>query len=260
MNSLSKLLIVLISLTTTVTYNFSLQQLGNIGQISFAQEQNTDLGAKNNYYNGIKVIEKLGDWRNQENNIPYSEPVIIKDDFGSSEVMVFDRNYITKRQQFTPNGYTLTVQTQWTSEYITVYASIQRVQCGLFAIICTSVAEREEKLIGNKLEVLIDGKSYTVYGNKGQFIVNDDLSRALFNAPEKESKIRIIIDENKFIDNAIGIGTVKAWRKVYQPTGNENTSKNITISPSNQTFEKKRHRNYSLSINSWYCKNHLKRG
>ena len=125
-----------------------------------------------------KVIEKLGDWRNQENNIPYSEPVIIKDDFGSSEVMVFDRNYITKRQQFTPNGYTLTVQTQWTSEYITVYASIQRVQCGLFAIICTSVAEREEKLIGNKLEVLIDGKSYTVYGNKGQFIVNDDLSRA----------------------------------------------------------------------------------
>lgn len=130
MNRLSKSLIVFISLTTTVTYSFSSQQLGNIGEIGFAQEQNTDLGAKNNYYNGIKVIEKLGDWRNQENNIPYSEPVIIKDDFGSSEVMVFDRNYITNA------GYKLTVQTQWTSEYITVYASIQRVECGLFAIIC----------------------------------------------------------------------------------------------------------------------------
>lgn len=233
MNRLSKSLIVFISLTTTVTYSFSSQQLGNIGEIGFAQEQNTDLGAKNNYYNGIKVIEKLGDWRNQENNIPYSEPVIIKDDFGSSEVMVFDRNYITNV------GYKLTVQTQWTSEYITVYASIQRVECGLFAIICRPLAEREEKLIGNRLEVLIDGKSYTVYGSKGQFIVNDDLSKALFNASEKESKIRITIDENKYIDNAIGVGTVKAWKKVYKPTIDENISKNIIISPSNQTFEKK---------------------
>jgi hypothetical protein len=233
MNRLSKSLIVFISLTTTVIYSFSSQQLGNIGEIGFAQEQNTDSGAKNNYYNGIKVIEKLGDWRNQESNIPYSEPVIIKDDFGSSEVMVFDRNYITNA------SYRLTVETQWTSEYITVYASIKRVQCGLFAIICTPVGEKEEKLIGNRLEVLIDGKSYTVYGSKGQFIVNDDLSKALFNASEKESKIRITIDENKYIDNAIGVGTVKAWKKVYKPIINENISKNIIISPSNQTFEKK---------------------
>ncbi|MFN9615612.1 MAG: hypothetical protein ACK55Q_09885, partial [Dolichospermum sp.] len=83
MNSLSKLLIILISLTTAITYDFSPQQLGNIGQISFAQENNTNSEAKNNYYNGIKVIERLGDWRTQENSIPYSEPVIIKDDFGS---------------------------------------------------------------------------------------------------------------------------------------------------------------------------------
>lgn len=235
MNSLSKLLIILISLTTAITYDFSPQQLGNIGQISFAQEENANSGAKNNYYNGIKVIEKLGDWRTQENSIPYSEPVIIKDDFGSSEIMVFDRNYINNIIE----EYKLTIQTQWTPEYVTVYGSIQRTRCGLFAFTCRSVGEKREKLIGNKLEVLIDGKSYAVYGEKGQFVINDDLSKALFNAPEKESKIRIIIDENRFIDNAIGIGTVKAWKKVYQPTENRNTNTNITISPSSQTFEKK---------------------
>ncbi|MFN9181266.1 MAG: hypothetical protein ACK6A9_22650 [Dolichospermum sp.] len=235
MNSLSKLLIILISLTTAITYDFSPQQLGNIGQISFAQENNTNSEAKNNYYNGIKVIERLGDWRTQENSIPYSEPVIIKDDFGSSEIMVFDRNYINNIIE----EYKLTIQTQWTPEYVTVYGSIQRTRCGLFAFTCRSVGEKREKLIGNKLEVLIDGKSYAVYGEKGQFVINDDLSKALFNAPEKESKIRIIIDENRFIDNAIGIGTVKAWKKVYQPTENRNTNTNITISPSSQTFEKK---------------------
>lgn len=242
MNSLSKLLIILVSLTTAITYDFSPQQLGNIVQISFAQENNTNSEAKNNYYNGIKVIERLGDWRTQENNIPYSEPVIINDDFGSSEIMVFDRNYINNiigERLFNPSGYTLTIKTQWTPEYVTVYGSVQRTRCGLFAAICRSVGEKREKLIGNKLEVLIDGKSYAVYGEKGQFIINNDLSKALFNAPEKESKIRIIIDENRFIDNAIGIGTVKAWKKVYQPTENRNTNTNITISPSSQTFEKK---------------------
>ncbi|MFO5439954.1 MAG: hypothetical protein ACLBM4_15150, partial [Dolichospermum sp.] len=126
MNSLSKLLIILISLTTAITYDFSPQQLGNIGQISFAQENNTNSEAKNNYYNGIKVIERLGDWRTQENSIPYSEPVIIKDDFGSSEIMVFDRNYINNIIE----EYKLTIQTQWTPEYVTVYGSIQRTRCG----------------------------------------------------------------------------------------------------------------------------------
>lgn len=226
-----KIILITISFITTFSYNGSSTQLWSVAQSANGQEKNTNYVRSKRNQKPILVIENLGDWRTERNLVPYSVPVIIKDSFGDSEIMVFDTNYKHSPQS------RLSIDTQWTPDFVNVYANLQvNSQCGLFG--CAVEGEKQEKRIGSRLEILVDGRSYVLYGSNGQFLINDNVSEALFKSSDKEAMIRITLDENTSINSAIGVGTVKSWKTVYNPRKTEK-KEDILISPTTQNFDKK---------------------
>lgn len=148
------------------------------------------------------------DWRSTNPDIPWSEPVIVRDDFTGDYLAVFDRNFVDRR--FTEEG----VISNWSREYIRIFVYYKQRRCGAIPVFCNTL--NTEMFEANRLEVKIDEQVFAIEGEDGNFPVSEELATALANAPSGEARIRIRLEgSGALITNDIGEDTVSAWRSVY---------------------------------------------
>lgn len=146
------------------------------------------------------------DWRSYDfDDIPWSEPVIVKDDFDGDQLAVVDRNTTGSMFWFSRESG---IVSMWAQRQIRVYYYLRE----------------EESLLGDKwtiqeaesLNVKIGDEVFRLTGSNGNFPVEDDLANALANAPEEKAKIKITFEESgEDVVNDIGVETVRAWSVVY---------------------------------------------
>lgn len=146
------------------------------------------------------------DWRSFKfDDIPWSVPVIMKDDFDGDKLAVMDRNKTGGMFFF---GKESGIVSMWAENQIRVYQYFREQK----DMITDEWIVKE----ASTLSIKIGEEVFRLDGKNGNFKVEDDLAQALANAPEGKSKIKITFeDDGGDVVNDIGEGTVKAWKIVY---------------------------------------------
>ena len=131
---------------------------------------------------GLSIVEMESDilWNRipRRNRVPYGQIVKATSGFdGTIEYVVYDRNY-----KFS-YPYESTVFTKWSSDYIRGIWTL-KAGCGLIA--CTSGYETNGGDLPSPLEIKFAGKTYSLYGDDGKFMlpnrfVNDIKNTKTFN-------------------------------------------------------------------------------
>ncbi len=151
------------------------------------------------------------DWR-QRQRIPYSTPVMVKDDFEGEYIAVIDRNY---SGDFDNAGVQTSIITNWSKKYVRV--SVYSEKQGKCTFLCFSppIERTADKV--NSLEVKVGDQVFKLTGTNNQFAVTPELAKALLNAPDENAAIRMTGEGGgEPVVSSIGRGTVKAWKSVYQ--------------------------------------------
>ena len=157
---------------------------------------------------GLKVIVLSSDqnWNSNPNPpVPLSVIVRLVSGFdGDSEYAVFDKNW---RKAY-PNEYGIV--TKWTADYV-AGVSYTKTGCGLLA--CPFGVLVANGSIPSPLEVKYSGKTYTLYGEDGKFVLPtslvDDIKDSA-NSSNHDLSIRL----DKTVVQ-IGQNTVKQLRQMY---------------------------------------------
>ena len=131
---------------------------------------------------GLSIVEIESDiiWNKvpRRNKVPYGQIVKSTSSFdGTTEYVVYDRNY---KFSF---PYESTVFTKWTSDYIRGIWSY-KAGCGLLA--CTSGYEVNGGDLPSPLEIKFAGKTYSLYGNDGKFMLPSTLVNDIKNTKQYE--------------------------------------------------------------------------
>tara|TARA_B100000212_G_scaffold292256_1_gene234208 strand:- start:136 stop:1485 length:1350 start_codon:yes stop_codon:yes gene_type:complete len=131
---------------------------------------------------GLSIVEMESDiiWNKvpRRNKVPYGQIVKSTSSFdGTSEYVVYDRNY---KFSF---PYESTVFTKWSSDYIRGVWSY-KAGCGLIA--CTSGYEVNGGDLPSPLEIKFAGKTYSLYGNDGKFMLPSTLVNDIKNTKRYE--------------------------------------------------------------------------
>ncbi len=150
---------------------------------------------------------KVKDWRSPSSfSPPWSTPVLVDDDFDGTYLAVFDHNFQTIGG-FMGLGGTGQVgfASNWSAKMVRAYY-YTKVNGGGDTI-------REV----SNLSVKVGGKVFKLTGEKGNFAVTPALAYALKTAPLEVAMIRAeFADSGLPYSSDIGIGTVTAWRTIYQ--------------------------------------------
>lgn len=156
------------------------------------------------------TVLNTGDWRSAD-DVPFSEPVIINDPFDGDYLAVLDKNF-SGNLRF--GGQQEGVITNWSEDYIRVYAYLVTKPCSGIDLFCPpSTTVRET----SGLEIKVGDEVFRLEGADGNFPVSAELAAALRNAPPGEALTRITLEgSGGQIVNDIGAGTTEAWHTVYQ--------------------------------------------
>ncbi len=116
---------------------------------------------------GLSIVEMESDilWNRipRRNRVPYGQIVKATSGFdGTIEYVVYDRNY-----KFS-YPYESTVFTKWSSDYIRGIWTL-KAGCGLIA--CTAGYETDGGDLPSPLEIKFAGKTYSLYGDDGKFML-----------------------------------------------------------------------------------------
>lgn len=182
---------------------------------------------------GFRVIALEKDWRSRDADVPWSEPVIVKNSVSGDELVVFDKDYGSSFGGYGPKIETGIV-TKWSSFEIGVFAYKKQSHCGLFGLVCQGV-DKEAYTVGRTLEVEVGGNTYRLYGKEGNFPVSGELAIALHNAPEDKAALIVTLPGGQKVKSHIGVKTVKAWKAIYTPEQATGQSYQIAAVPSAST-------------------------
>lgn len=161
-------------------------------------------------YSNYPVVSGA-DWRTPKASVPWSVPVIVKDEFDGDYLAVFDRNYT---RDFWTNLET-GVFSSWSEGFIRIYAY---EQIGCRGFLCRARIEVQET---NRIALKVGKEVFKIEGEDGNYPITPEIANALRNAPPGETRIKISYEGSGFaVVNDIGKGTVDAWRTVYQNTLN----------------------------------------
>ena len=154
---------------------------------------------------GLKQVND-GDWRNSNANVPWSTPVIVKDEFDGNYLAVFDKNYQPRLFTTTEDG----IISNWSRKYLRIYA-YHLQDCG--RIFCQRRLTTRE---ASYVEIKAGNQILRISGKNGNFPLTEEAAYALKNTPEGDTKIKLTFEgSGGAIVNNIGSGTVKAWKTVY---------------------------------------------
>ncbi|MBW4488158.1 MAG: hypothetical protein KME12_10255 [Trichocoleus desertorum ATA4-8-CV12] len=158
----------------------------------------------------LRVVPVEQDWRSPKSEIPWSEPVIVRDQFDGEYLAVFDKSHSGSAFW---SGRESGVVTQWTPTKIAVFAYKKTSSCGFLT--CKNIMD--SSLVGKSLEIKLGSEIFKLDGEDSTFAVTPELAKALQSAPAEEVVMRITLAGNgSTITNKIGKGTVQAWKTVYQ--------------------------------------------
>ena len=214
-------------------------------QANPAPQENTSLettstGLSSSNLN-IKRVKLVGDWRTRELNIPWSEPLLVSNESGTEDLVLFDKNWVRRDI----GGYNAIEEgfiTRFTPEEIGIFIFRQQVSCDLFGLLCIKVGPISSSPVGNIIEVVVGGQSFKVYGDNGLFPVNDELADALRKAPLQEAIITVNLSTNSggigseligsnTLPNKIGVQTVQSWKVIYAPQPQNNAAVKYALTP-----------------------------
>ncbi|WP_030008304.1 hypothetical protein [Picosynechococcus sp. NKBG042902] len=147
-----------------------------------------------------------GDWRSAKaDGLPWSTPVIIKDEFDGDQLAVYDRNMSGSMFWFGKEAGIISI---WGERIIRIIQFERKNTFFSGEQWTTKEAENFSIKIGEDV--------FTLNGENGNFLVTEELAVALRDAPEEETRMKIRLeDSGTGIFNDIGVGTVRAWKTVY---------------------------------------------
>jgi hypothetical protein len=158
-------------------------------------------------FKNVPVIANA-DWRSEKAKIPWSVPVLVRDDFDGDYLAVFDRNY--QGNSFLTNRETGIVS-NWSRNTLRIYA-YDLIKCS--KLFCKDIVAIRET---SKVVAKVGKQVFRMEGENGNYPISPELAFALKNAPAGESKIKIQFEgSGADVVSDIGAGTVTSWKTVYQ--------------------------------------------
>ncbi|MEN9215232.1 MAG: hypothetical protein Q6J44_07750 [Gloeomargarita sp. DG02_4_bins_56] len=152
--------------------------------------------------------------------VPWSQPVRVKDPFEGENLGVFDRHEfsrgdiprVTVLSLWQPQRvrFLVGLGSQCTRAYVgyIFYFPIGGLSCSQ---IDTSRKITEAVLkIGDTNWTLTQGQNNT-------FPISRDLAAGLAQAPEAKVLLRLITEAGELIDTEIGVNTVRSWKQIFSP-------------------------------------------
>lgn len=154
-------------------------------------------------------VINAGDWRSADANVPWSTPVIVRDDFDGDYLAVFDKNYQKNFFNESEHG----IVSNWSRNQLRVYAYDRFKICsGLF--FCNRKTEMRET---ESIAIKAGDQVFRLEGEDGNYPISEELAAALRDAPPGETKIKVKLEgRGESITSDIGKNTVAAWETVYQ--------------------------------------------
>ena len=146
----------------------------------------------------IKAIDKKlptvdGNFWRVNGDLPWSQPVLVKDPFDGNYVAVFDHDFSDN------DGFI----TNWSYQYLWVH--IYHQLGGSYQTIGIS-----------SLTIKIGDQTFELFGQNNQFEIPEALRKAMREAPPNKVSISYLNAEHKKIKHRIGNQTVEAWKSLYQ--------------------------------------------
>jgi hypothetical protein len=162
------------------------------------------------------------DWRTAKAKVPWSTPILIRDDFDGDYLAVLDRNYTIDLQN-QESG----IITNWSRRKLRIYSYDTVKKCNILTCTKKPVAGREASTVAIKA-----GKQvFRLTGDNGNFEISDEIAAALKNAPPGDTKIKVQFEGSGVdIVNDIGKGTVDAWKHVYHDAKSSEPEAKPTVS------------------------------
>jgi len=153
-------------------------------------------------------VVNAGDWRSADANVPWSTPVIVRDDFDGDYLAVFDKNYQSNFFSNSEHG----IVSNWSRRELRVFAYDSVSICSGF--FCNKKIEVRET---QSIAIKAGDEVFRLEGKDGNYPISEELAAALRDAPPGETKIKVKLEGfGEAITSDIGKHTVSAWKTVYQ--------------------------------------------
>jgi hypothetical protein len=150
-------------------------------------------------------VLRTNDWRS-ERDLPWSQPVVMVDEFEGNYLAVFDKNFNDNFWTGEKSG----LVSNWSRKYLRIYSYYSQPCDGLFC--------QRKNIINQASQVSIKmgGKVFKLEGKEGNFNLTEGLAYALKTSPAERTRIKVMFEGNgREVISDIGEGTVKAWKTVY---------------------------------------------
>lgn len=137
-------------------------------------------------------------WRTNE-HLPWSTPVLVKDEFEGDYVAVFDRDYSKNEWNANESG----LVSNWSRKHIWLH--IYEVASGsaysTFGV--------------NAVDIKAGDRLFHVLSQNNRLEVTDELAQALHDAGAGKVAVSFVNREGKTISHQIGDKTISAWKTIY---------------------------------------------
>jgi hypothetical protein len=152
--------------------------------------------------------------------VPWSQPVRVKDPFEGEQLGVFDRHEfsrgeiprVTVLSLWQPRTVRFLVGfgTQCTRAYVgyILYFPVGGWSCGQ--------TDTSRKIVEAMVKIG-DTHWRLTQGQHNTFPISAEVRAALYQAPEAKVLLRLVTEAGEWIDSEIGIHTVRAWKQVFVP-------------------------------------------
>lgn len=137
-------------------------------------------------------------WRSNQ-DLPWSVPVIIVDDFEGNYLAVLDRD---SNEGFLVEELTGLV-TNWGTQRLQIHPFRQKTQS-------------YRPLSVSQITLQIGPQSVSLQGVDNEFLIDQDLAKLLYNAPLGEVSLSYKDAEDNVIVHPIGNRTIESWKILYQ--------------------------------------------
>jgi hypothetical protein len=150
-------------------------------------------------------------------DVPWSELVSVNDPFEGNFLAVFDRNDLQDRRSREVislwSRQTIRILLVGSEQYCSgTFSSYFHYDWNAWGRTCINTSTAN---IIRQLYVKVGDRVVQLKGENGRFVVNDELATTLKNAPDRNAKIRLVLEGGETVDSEIGQGTVKIWREIY---------------------------------------------
>lgn len=160
-------------------------------------------------------------------DVPWSQPVQVRDPYEGNYLAVFDRHYFYRNVL---NQRTKTeVVSLWSPKSVRFLLADGNYGCfsggyralnglsgpliGLSVSGPNCVTSNTQEV--SKLFIKVDQQVFRIEGRNSTFAVSDQLAKALQRSPVGVVNIRLVTRSGEAVDSEIGTGTVKAWKAIY---------------------------------------------